>query len=94
MVGQSASYDLAHSLYWVGINGVTINGQPVTDFSLSSDSGTNWAQSFVPVPEPPTIALITVLGSLLFACRLFDFWKRLRSREVFGHMEQADRTLI
>lgn len=78
MGGQSASADLSHSLYWAGISGVTINGQPVTNFSVSSDSGTNWAQSFVPVPEPSSVALLTVLGSLLFAWRFFHFWKGLR----------------
>ena len=54
----SASFDLAHSLYWGGISNVTVGGQAVNGFSVSSASGTNNANSLAPVPEPRSAALL------------------------------------
>ncbi|NRF70311.1 PEP-CTERM sorting domain-containing protein [Aquincola sp. S2] len=48
----SASYDLAHSLYWGGINSVSLNGVALSDYSVSSGSGTDYRDSMVPVPQP------------------------------------------
>jgi hypothetical protein len=50
-----ASEDLSHSLYWAGISGATAGGNSVSNFVVTSQSGANFANSFVPaagVPEP------------------------------------------
>ena len=59
-----ASFDLSHSLYWDGIQSVTVGGQPVP-FTLISDSGHDWTQSSVPgtngsVPEPAMLVLLAI----------------------------------
>lgn len=56
----AASDDFAHSLYWAGIQGVTVGGVPVTNFTVTSGSGTNYMGSFVPAatPEPSSGVLL------------------------------------
>jgi hypothetical protein len=62
----SATANFLNTLEWGGIQSVTIGGQPV-DYTLSSTSGTNWAQSFVTdVPEPATT--LPVLSVLAAGC--------------------------
>jgi len=64
--GFEASYDLSRSFYWNGITSVTANGLPVVNFGIVSDSGTDYRQSFVPVPVPePANALLLVAGIAL-----------------------------
>jgi hypothetical protein len=56
-------------LFWGGITGVMAGGNPVPIFTVTSDSGTNWAQSFVsgsPVPEPAVSATLGA-GLILIA---------------------------
>jgi hypothetical protein len=57
----SSSVDMAHSIYWGGVSGVTANGAPVNTFTITSSSGVNYANSFVPAasgaPEPGTLLL-------------------------------------
>ncbi|MFO1226526.1 PEP-CTERM sorting domain-containing protein [Roseateles sp.] len=56
---NAASYDLSHSLYWGGITQLSVNGQAVTDYALSSASGTDYRLSLAPpVPEPTSAALL------------------------------------
>lgn len=79
--GGSANDDLAHSVYWGGISDVTANGVPVSSFTVTSDSGTDWSKSFVPaqtsVPEPGTrVLLFGALGGAWLARRHLK--KRLR----------------
>jgi MYXO-CTERM domain-containing protein len=59
-----------NTLDWTGIQSVTVNGQPVT-YSLTSTSGTDWTQSFVPpagpvsTPEPASgILAASVIAGL------------------------------
>jgi PEP-CTERM motif len=72
VTGGSAVADLADTLEWGGISKVTVGGVALTDYSVTSASGTNWADSFLPgpgVPEPATWAMMLVgfggLGGLL-----------------------------
>jgi len=54
----TASFDLAHSLYWAGLSDVRDNtGKLVAVYAISSDSGVDWTQSLVPVPEPSSLLL-------------------------------------
>ncbi|WP_132573938.1 PEP-CTERM sorting domain-containing protein [Roseateles saccharophilus] len=76
-----ASFGLDHSLYWSGIDSVSINGTPQAGYTVSSESGGNYAQSFVPtgaaVPEPATWAL-----SLVGLCALIVGVGRSRHADV------------
>ena len=68
---------LANSMYWTGISSVTLNGQQVP-FTVTSASGTDWSQSFVPaassVPEPGTRALTAAVLGVAWVT-----WRRKRS---------------
>lgn len=67
--GGTASYDFtAHGGYWAGIVSATANGKQVSDYALSSASGTDYSESFVPandVPEPATAAIFLAGLALL-----------------------------
>ena len=59
----TAVCDAGNSAYWGGIRSVTdSNGGQLMDWSVSSGSGTNWQQSFIPatgaVPEPASWAML------------------------------------
>lgn len=69
-----AAFELQHSLYWAGIVGMSFGNQVLTDFSVQSDSGTDYRSSLVPgipgtVPEPAAIALTLAALGLLAASR-------------------------
>jgi len=78
--GGTAVDDLSHSVYWGGISNVTANGVPVSSFTVTSSSGTDWSQSFVPAqgpsaPEPGTgVLFFSGVGGVWLARR------HLRSR--------------
>ena len=61
----SSSFDLSQSVYWDGIQSVTVDGQPVA-FTLTSVSKHNWVESSVPgsgptpAPEPASVALLAM----------------------------------
>lgn len=60
----SSSMDLSQSVYWDGIQSVTVGGEPIA-FDLISNSGHDWTQSSVPsldglVPEPGSLALVAL----------------------------------
>jgi hypothetical protein len=47
-----AHLDMPHALVWGGISNVTANGAPVSSFSVSSDSGTDWSGGYQPPCDP------------------------------------------
>ncbi|HVN40722.1 MAG TPA: PEP-CTERM sorting domain-containing protein [Myxococcota bacterium] len=54
----TAEGDFAHTLTWGGFTQVRdANGNLVTNYTLTSDSGTDWSKP-VAVPEPATISLV------------------------------------
>ena len=58
----SSSADYSHTLDWGGISSVVdANGNPVTNYSVTSASGFNYANAY-PTPEPST--WVMVLGGL------------------------------
>lgn len=64
-------FDAGHSAYWAGIVSATANGQVIRDYTLTSQSGTDYSRSFAPaaeVPEPATSAMflfgLAVVGML------------------------------
>jgi hypothetical protein len=63
--------NFGHTLSWGGIDSVTdANGNPVTGWTITSDSGFDYTQPFVDVPEPSTFAFLAVaLPGLLLASR-------------------------
>lgn len=75
--GGSIILDSSHSFYWGGINQLQdANGDPVSNFSISSASGTNYLQDFsvLALPEPDTYAmLLSGLGLVGFAARRRKF---------------------
>lgn len=59
----SCLVDSTHSSYWAGFTNLTSNGTIVTDYSLTSGSGTDYSRSFVPlaeIPEPGSVALMSL----------------------------------
>ena len=59
----SFGFDAAQSGYWGGIVSASAGGNTVTDYDLTSRSGTDYSHSFVPhgdVPEPGTVPVIAV----------------------------------
>lgn len=68
----SATADFGHSSYWNGISKIELldpnTGSYVpadlTLFTIASPSGLNWAQSFAPVPEPSSLAMMAAGGLL------------------------------
>jgi hypothetical protein len=73
--------DAGNSAYWGGIEAVLDqNGQPVTDYTLSSASGVDWTQSSVPVPEPSRIVLM--LAGWVAVCGVVSGLKRQRIAKV------------
>jgi hypothetical protein len=64
----SVNAGASSSLYWGGIDLVTLADGRKVDFSVFSDSGTDYARSYAPaaqVPEPGTLALFAVAGALM-----------------------------
>ena len=55
-----ASYDFAHSITWGGPGQVIdLNNQMNPNFTLTSESGFNYSQPFIPTaPEPATAGLL------------------------------------
>lgn len=71
----SAVADFGHSSYWNGISAISVldpntglyTPADLSQFTIASASGLNWAQSFAPVPEPSTLWLMALGGLLLTA---------------------------
>jgi hypothetical protein len=57
-----------HTLAWGGIDSVNdaTTGEPITDISFTSASGFDYT---TPVPEPSSLALLSLAGLVLFAAR-------------------------
>lgn len=55
----SAQADASNSFYWDGITSVSFDGQAV-GYDVTSTSGTDWARSMAPVPEPGSALLLAV----------------------------------
>jgi hypothetical protein len=67
--------NLQDTLNWGGISEVRdVNGDSVTSFTLSSDSGTDWTQ---PIPEPSVVTLIFL--ALIGSCLLYPISRKIRS---------------
>jgi hypothetical protein len=56
---SSALLDFGHTINWGGIVSVTVGGVPLTNYTVTSASGTDWRGPIRPtaVPEPTTVAL-------------------------------------
>jgi hypothetical protein len=83
-VSDNYNVDVTHSLDWAGISGDPIDqdtGLPVTDWSITSASGFNYANA---VPEPTTWAI--ALCSITLACtQRTRRWQRPRKSQIsFG----------
>ncbi len=74
----SGSYSTSADAYWNGVLEVTtLDGTPVTDFSLINEDGVDFGHSFAPVPEPAHYAALAGTGLLAFA-----IWRRTRRVQV------------
>ncbi|MYM66077.1 hypothetical protein GTP45_04385 [Pseudoduganella sp. FT55W] len=67
----SASADLGHSIYWGGIDAVSLADGSAVDFTISSASGLDYGHSFIPssVPEPLPGVMFLLGVPLLMAMR-------------------------
>jgi hypothetical protein len=63
-VGSSAFAiaDLGHTFTWLGFESLTVGGVAVTGYTVSSNSGTNWA---APVPEPAALLPLAATALLI-----------------------------
>jgi hypothetical protein len=63
--------DVSHSAYWAGM---TVTAPGLTSFTVTSESGTDWSQSFVPpaaaVPEPSNLSLLLGGIAVLALCSM------------------------
>jgi len=72
----SANYQLGNSMYWGGVQSLTVNGRDVA-YNVTSASGADYSKSFEPavavaIPEPSSVALMLLgLIATAFAVR----WK-------------------
>ncbi len=59
--GGTASTDVVASVVWLGFDEVrrASDGMPVTDYTLTSGTGTDWSQ---PLPEPGFSGLLAGIG--------------------------------
>lgn len=64
---SEATSDFASTLTWQGISGVKVAGSAI-GYTLSSQSGVDWAVPYAPVPEP-SMALLLSGGLLALALR-------------------------
>jgi hypothetical protein len=65
----TAILDMGHTFTWGGITSVTDadTGEPITDWTLTSASGADWAHAAV--PEPGTAALAVVAFGMMLSWR-------------------------
>jgi PEP-CTERM motif len=74
--GSSGITDFYSTIYWAGVQSVTVGGAPVSSYTLSAASGTNYNQSFAPVnavPEPGSLSLFAVAAAAVL-------WRLRRKR--------------
>jgi hypothetical protein len=66
-----ASVFFGHTFSWGGVTSVTdaVTGQPITDWTLTSDSGFDYANPAPPVPEPSSATLFVIGGVMASAAR-------------------------
>jgi hypothetical protein len=83
LLQATALADLSHTLGWTGISQVAVGEVPI-QFTVTSDSGTNWAQSQIAalppdgtVPEPAALWLFGIAFAGLLAPK-----RRARATEI------------
>ena len=60
--------DASHTIQWLGVHGLLVNGQQTTGYTLTSGSGIDWTQAAA-VPEPAAWALMAGGLALLLGQR-------------------------
>lgn len=68
---SSALADAAHSGYWAGIQSVSIDGNQLLNYTVTSASGTDYSRSMVPpteIPEPSSPELLLAGTLCLIFC--------------------------
>lgn len=86
---SSSGYDLGHSLYWNGISAITANGARLRNFTITSETGTDYLKSFVPV----TVAVPEPLGAWVVVPGIIALsWMRRRKRDRVGLLGRESLT--
>lgn len=69
----TSGYEFGDSIYWGGVESVTVGGQNINDFQLMTASGVDYSRSFAPVvaaiPEPETYMMFAAGLLLMSAAR-------------------------
>lgn len=69
--------DLSHTLRWGGITSVVDadTGEPITDWTLTSESGFDWTHAAVPEPSSGLAILIQLSWATVFFGRRTKLWR-------------------
>lgn len=73
--GGTAEFSATAAVYWHGISQVTVEGLPVSGYTLHNSEGIDFTGSFAPVPEPEHYAAFA--GTALVA---FGLWRRTNKK--------------
>jgi len=85
---SSALADAAHSGYWAGIQSVSIDGNQLMNYTVTSASGTDYSQSMVPsteIPEPASPGLMFAGALCLIFCSRTKERRNIRRRSAAHH---------
>lgn len=61
--GAAGSVNFLNTIYWAGIQSVTVGGTPITGFTISAASGLDYTLSLEPNGEAPEPATLPVVAS-------------------------------
>ncbi|WP_394484438.1 hypothetical protein [Roseateles sp. LYH14W] len=90
--GAVGTTDAANSFYWGGFSALTYNGADISDYSVSSQSGTDWSLAATPVPEASTREILILGLSFLMLINVCTRTSFLRTQYLGNDAVPANAT--